>query len=428
MPTQNTTPSAHERLLRSERGEREREKQSQQLLRQHINEVEQAEHLDRDAKQREANARRYDADAEFRQRVADDRSAFRNMLAVLAIIPLLAIADQFLATPDVSEWLASKAMVYVPHSWIENTAEGFPLTPVWLRFATGTILVSAFLAITLLVKKTSDASTLLAARFQVEPGDSASYNRLTALIWLRRAMKPAYMVILAILLFHLYDYDRQRANIVAANAASLKILEDTDKPVVVGSDPGVSAKPDKAKEPNSSAEDPATGLAKASAVVFCALWILHGLLVLMPTDGFGRELEYAHFRRGKIETEARDIRRNESTLLRGITRRIRMAPDNERDELIQIALPVVSRINEIDGRVVIQVPKATDLPNRANGPEDGEAPMPSTVPKNPRGPDDDSPAAYAVVATAPNTAASESEENGTSTAAYDAIFPRPTPA
>lgn len=430
MPLQSTTQSPHELLLRSQQDESRREAQRQQLLKQHIDEVEQAENLNRDAEQREANVRKYDTDEEFRQRVADDRSAFRNMLAVLAIIPLLAIADQFLATPDVSEWLASKAMVYVPQAWIEKTAEGFPVTPVWLRFAAGTILVSAFLAITLLVKKTSDASNLLAARFEVEPGDTASYNRLTALIWLRRSMKPAYMAILAVLLFNLYDYDRQRAKIVAANVASIEALENTDKPLVVlGSDTDASAKSEKPDEKKSnSSDDPATGLAKASAVVFCALWILHGLLVLMPMDGFGRELEYARFRRGGVEIEARGIRRNEAALLRTITRRIRTAPENDRDELIQIALPVVRRINEIDGRTVIQVPGDADLPDAGSDPEDGEAPLPSAAPRNPHGPNDGSAAAYATLPPAPKTPASEGESTETSTAAYDAIFPRATPA
>jgi len=96
------------------------------------------------------------------------------------------------------------------------------------------------------------------------------------------------------------------------------------------------------------------GLAKASAVVFCVLWLLHGILFMLPSDSFGKELEYASFRRAGAETQATTMRDEEVNLLRNIRDRMFSVPEgDQRNQLLRMALPVGLRINQVSGFDVI---------------------------------------------------------------------------
>jgi hypothetical protein len=359
MPTQTTVESPHQRQMRLDRDARHRNAQWDRVLDQHRGETEQADALNRRASRIEGVVSRYDNDEQFRERVTEERAAQRNMIKIVAYCVLIAVADMIMATPDVVEMWASKAMTFVPKALtpveIINGHE-LVITPVWWRLCVAGVGVALFLAITLGWKSATNESKLHLRRNAVEPGDTRNYYRLTFGIWFRRVFKLVYMGVLGLLFYHLYDYDLQRSKLIAQTMLAESQMEQAGTPQALGTDG--AAQP--ASNSGSNAQDATAspdsgeGLAKASAVVFCCLWLLHGILFLLPTDGFGKELEFAGFRRAKAEAQATAMREEEVGLLRGIRDRMFSVPEGaQRDQLLRMALPVGARINQVSGFDVI---------------------------------------------------------------------------
>jgi hypothetical protein len=345
--------------MRLDRDERRRNAQWDRVLDQHRGETEQADTLNRRASRIEGMVSRYDNDEQFRERVTEERAAQRNMIKIVAYCVLIAVADMIMATPDVVEMWASKAMTFVPKALtpveIINGHE-LVITPVWWRLCVAGVGVALFLAITLGWKSATNESKLHLRRNAVEPGDTRNYYRLTFGIWFRRVFKLVYMGVLGLLFYHLYDYDLQRSKLIAQTMLAESQMEQAGTPQALGTDG--AAQP--ASNSGSNAQDATAspdsgeGLAKASAVVFCCLWLLHGILFLLPTDGFGKELEFAGFRRAKAEAQATAMREEEVGLLRGIRDRMFSVPEGaQRDQLLRMALPVGARINQVSGFDVI---------------------------------------------------------------------------
>jgi hypothetical protein len=359
MPTQTTVESPHQRQMRLDRDARHRNAQWDRVLDQHRGETEQADALNRRASRIEGVVARYDTDDQFRERVTDERAARRNKIMVWAYIVLIAVIDILLATPDVSEYLASKAMVYVPKALtpveIINGHE-VVITPVWWRLLVAANLVAAFLAVTLGFKSVTNESKLHLRRNAVEPGDTRNFNRLTCGIWFFRALKLGYMALLGLLFYHLYDYDLQRSKLIAQTMLAESQMEQIAAPQLLGANGAGQPTGNSGSNAQDATASPDSGegLAKASAVVFCCLWLLHGILFLLPTDGFGKELEFADFRRAKAEAQATAMREEEVGLLRGIRDRMFSVPEGaQRDLLLRMALPVGARINQVSGFDVI---------------------------------------------------------------------------
>ncbi|MEI8309219.1 MAG: hypothetical protein WCH98_00525 [Verrucomicrobiota bacterium] len=359
MPTQINIESPHQRQTRLDRDERRRNRQWDRVVGQQRGETEQADELNRQSSRIEGHVARYDTDEQFRERVADERAARRTKLVVWAYIVLIAVIDVLLATPDVSEYLANKAMVYIPKAWtlveIINGHE-VVITPVWWRLVVAANLVAAFLGITLGFKSVTNESKIQARRNAVEPGDTRNYNRLTWGIWFLRLLKLGYMALLGLLFFHLYDYDLQRSDLIAKTMLLESQMEQAAAPQLQGADSAGQPKPEGGSAGQGVAASPGSGagLAKASAVVFCCLWLLHGILFLTGSDCFGRDLEFANFQRGPAENQATSMRKEEVNLLRNIRDRMFSVPEgDQRNQLLRIALPVGERINQVSGFDVI---------------------------------------------------------------------------
>lgn len=359
MPTQTTVESPHQRQMRLDRDERRRNAQWDRVVEQHRGETERADALNRRASRIEGMVSRYDTDEQFRERVANERAARRNKIMVWAYIVLIAVIDILLATPDVSEYLASKAMVYVPKMWTPVeiiNGHDVVITPVWWRLLVAANLVAAFLTVTLGFKSVTNESKLHARRNAVEPGDTRNFNRLTFGIWFFRLLKLGYMALLGLLFYHLYDYDLQRSDLIAKTMLLESQMEQAAAPQLPGG--GGAAQPNAdggvAGQQSPASPGSGAGLAKASAVVFCVLWLLHGILFMLPSDSFGKELEFASFRRAGAETQATTMRDEEVNLLRNIRDRMFSVPEGEqRNQLLRMALPVGHRINEVSGFEVI---------------------------------------------------------------------------
>ena len=435
MTTQTNIESAHQRQMRLEREERRRNSQWDGVVEQHRVETEQADALNRRAGRVESLVSRYDADEQFREQVAAERAARRTNIMIWSYIVLIAIIDILLATPDVSEWLASKAMVYVPKAWtpveVINGHE-VVITPVWFRLIVGANVVAAFLAITLGFKKITNETTLQKQRHTVEPGDTRNYNRLTANIWLLRALKVGYMASLAVLLFHLYDYDQQRARLVASTLAMEREMTNSATPQLLGSEgsTGGSTGSTQNAAPSNVAAASDTGLAKASAVVFCCLWLLHGILLVLPTDSFGKDLEFGKFRRSKVENQAQSMREEEVSLVRTVTERLFSVPEGEqRNQLVRVAAPIALRINEVHGFEVIprdfinptSTPSVNGAPTINTHSGNGAAPT-AAVPPVTHGTNGHSHVAAAAPVNGTNGTHPVAEEEAP-VADWDAIFP-----
>lgn len=353
MPTQTTIESPHQRQMRLDRDERRRNTQWNRVVEQHRGEAERADALNRRASRIEGMVSRYDTDEPFREIVNEQRADRRNKIMVVAYCVLIAVADMLLATPDVVEMWASKAMTFVPKELtpveIINGQE-IVITPVWWRLCVAAVGVSIFLAITLGWKKLTNESKLQKRRNAVEPGDTRSFNRLTFWIWIRRIFKVAYLPLLALLFFRLYDYDLQRAKLVAETMRMESQMEHSTAPQLLGT-AGTGEAPGSSEAPDHDAAtsiESGAGLAQASLVMFCCLWLLHGILFLLPSDSFGKDLEFATFRRAKSETQAMAMREEEVGLLRNIRDRLFSVPEgDQRYQLVRVALPVGARINEV---------------------------------------------------------------------------------
>jgi len=371
MPTQTSIESPHQRQMRLDRDERRRNDQWDGVVEQQRDQTQRADSLNQRATRIEGSVARYDHDEQFRERVSSERVARRTKLVVWAFIVLIGVIDILLATPDVSEYLASKAMVYVPKALAPvEIINGYEvvITPVWWRLLVASNLVAAFLGVTLGFKSVTNESKLQERRNTVEPGDTRNYNRLTCGIWFLRLLKLGYMALLGLLFYHLYDYDLQRSKLIAETMLLESQMEQAAAPQLLSADGAGHGTTDagSAGQEALAEQGIGAGLAKASAVVFVVLLCLHGILFLLPCDSFGKELEFADFRRGKAETQATTMRDEEVHILRSIRDRMFSVPEgDQRNQLLRIALPVGHRINEVSGFEVIPRELLASIPGPA---------------------------------------------------------------
>jgi hypothetical protein len=109
----------------------------------------------------------------------------------------------------------------------------------------------------------------------------------------------------------------------------------------------------KPKDKSTGVEKTGAKLAYATGVVYGMLWIFHVLILVLPTEGMGRELEYASFKRRTAERRVERMRDQEGRILRGVVARTFAANGKDREELIREAQPVAKRINEAARREVM---------------------------------------------------------------------------
>lgn len=347
--------------------------------------VEHALTLDRQANELEAQVKAYDSDADgFQQRAHTDHVAW-NLRLIFAGAILLYVFLELISSGDIAEFLAHQ----MAPLFRLDAATGE--TPMWLRRLAGAAFIGGMLGATLLIKFVTAwfADVFRTARASTMPGEHLRYWSLTGALWGMYFAKAAYVAAVACLYVWLFGFAQQRAALMADIAAEQKqTVEATDLGIriergAVEAETAAGSKP--AEETADSAAT--TRLAGATGVFYAVIVLLHALVLLLPTEGFSRELELAHFKRGKANARGTAFRAEEERTLRDIYERIRLAPPDYQQDLVYAAEPVVPKINKLYGSQVIRI-AGRDRNSSFNGGEPGDntAGFASPSPRTPNGP------------------------------------------
>lgn len=345
MPT--NTPSAYELHEAESRSQRQRAAETAKLVRRHREDVENVIQTDAEAGRMNSRIIAYDTDESFRQRVIDDRTTWQRMKVFIAAV-LLYIGGEFFASSDVAEWLAHQLS---PLFSIPNEE-----TPVWLRRVAGFGFVGIMLGVTLLLKYVTACSIakFKSARMQAQPGQRSHFWKMTVGIWSNYTVKVAYLAAVALLYLWLYGFAQERARMTAAIAADDEQLQV--QPLKFEGGVVSSAEPTVAQTEKEASPAADSKLALATGVLYVCLWALHALVLSLPVDGFGRELEFAHFKRGAIERKVNTMRDRQGLVLREILERIHSVKGEQREILIRETQPIVPLINAAAGWPAMDVP------------------------------------------------------------------------
>ncbi|HKP05015.1 MAG TPA: hypothetical protein VJU77_16810 [Chthoniobacterales bacterium] len=354
--------------------------------------VEHALGLDRQAGELERQVAAYDADTDgFQQRVHSDHVAWNLRLIFFSAI-LLYVFLELISSGDIAEFLAHQM---APLFRLDTAGE----TPMWLRRLAGAAFIGGMLGATLLIKfvTTWFAGVFRAARASTMPGEHLRYWSLTGAIWGMYFAKVVYVGAAACLYVWLFGFAQQRAALMADIATEQKqVVESTDLGIKIQRG-AVETETVAVAKPAGTVDSAATTrLAGASGVFYAVIVLLHALVLLLPTEGFARELEFAHFKRGKANARATAFHAEEERTLRDIYERIRLAPADYQQDLVYSAEPVVPKINKLYGSRVIRI-AGRDQNSSLDGNEPGGdatrlAPL---SPRTPNGPTGDGTAAVA---------------------------------
>lgn len=332
MPT--NTPSPYELYEAESRSQRQRAAETAKLVQRHREDVEEVIQTEAEAGRMEARISAYDADESFRQCVADDRTTWQRMKVFFAAV-LLYIGGEFFASGDVAEWLAHQ---FSPLFDIQTEE-----TPVWLRRAAGVGFVGIMLGVTLLLKFVTACAIakFQAARMQSQIGQRSHFWKMTLGIWSNYTIKASYLAAVALLYVWLYGFAQERAALTAAIQADNQREETQVQPLKFEN--GTVSTADPLPAPMAEGKQPPADskLALATAVLYVCLWTLHALVLILPVDGFGRELEFAHFKRGAVERKVNSMRDRQGVVIRDILERINSVEGEHRDILTSVTQPIV---------------------------------------------------------------------------------------
>jgi hypothetical protein len=344
-------PSAYERDRQQRQDARRQRQQRDRLSHSNRADIEEALDLDKQASRLERNVQAYDDDVNgFRQRAIDERRQWWNWIFFCAAVAIGAIGD-FFVSADVTEWLAHSI---VPLFYTDTV----DVTPVWLRIGTGIGFVILMLGVTLLLKYVTFwfLANLRERRNHVVVGDDATYRALTWQIWVCQGAKIGYMLLLGIFYFWLYGFALERAALMASIDAASQIMSlDTGYSIALDGELEL-ATPSAVAQENTTAT---SQLASSYAVLYGCIWLLHGLILVLPTDGFGRELALSGFRREAAEQQVNTMQEQRDRLLRTIVERIRDTPADtpERDILVRQIFPIRELLNQAAGIEVFPAPE-----------------------------------------------------------------------
>lgn len=361
--------TAYQADLLHRRNSQEARRERIGVIGQQRNDVEEAISLDREAARlEEQNARHDDPTTGFRDQVTTAKRGRRTLWTKVIAYLFVGIIDFWLATPDVAESLANKAMPMVLQGALEGMSEGISVTPVWLRICVGLTLTLGFLGATMGLTKLSDTTDQREALRALPPGDDLGYQSIRRAIWGKRAIKAGYMLVLVGLFSQLFSYDLERAKVMEeVRSLQQEEFEWTDLGVsLTGSELSTNEATPAVSMVNSVGADTSStfALAKPALVVYCLLWICHLVLVCLPGVPRDADLSLAGFKRATVGQKADRLRGREGQLLRDILLRINESEDHLRDALIREAQPVAARVNEAARRAAMEVP-TNPAPNSA---------------------------------------------------------------
>jgi len=364
--------SPYEQAEQQARARSESETARRRALDEHRAEVDEACTLRLRRERLREEAERYERDPGYRRRVEAARRNRSRFGQLAFVVALIFIADLFLGTPDLAEELAHSTMSLLPGT---GTAEGAAekpgnerasvATPKWLRLGVGVLLSAIVLVATLLVKKVGDETEHRRAQQRVAPGDREGWRVLMRRIWACRALKAVYMLAMAGFFCWIYTYAHARAEVMDSYAkmpsmevdfASLGVSLFATGELVTD-----EATSGSAGESNADAAS-TNRLALGAAATYTMLWLLHGLLLLLPIAGSTIDRPLASFNPHRAAREAQAMGEREATLLRNIVARIYMTPreDPARETLITLSEPVARAVNELYVREIMPLPDPGD--------------------------------------------------------------------
>ncbi|HPA16149.1 MAG TPA: hypothetical protein PLU30_00280 [Verrucomicrobiae bacterium] len=355
----NPTPSQYEADRLQQQNEARRNSERQRTIRAFRDQVEAAIDLDARAGGLERRIVAYDGDLDgFRQRVLADRADWKMVWIFWGAILFLPLME-FLSSGDIADVLAYNM---APHFGFDPATGGMS---IWLRRVAGAGFIGSMLVATLLTKLATTwfSGVFKRARSSLMAGEDLRYWCLTCGIWGMHFARVAYIVAAASLYLWLFGFAQERAAIMADFAVEQKqAAEWTDLGIRIE---GGAIEADEAGAPkaeNAEAAASTTRLAGATGVFYAVIVLLHALVLLLPTNGFARELELARFRRGPAEARATALRGEEGHVLREIYERIRTAPNGYQQDFIAAAEPVIPSIIKLYKRDVIRLPENAQNP------------------------------------------------------------------
>lgn len=367
--SENEGPSAYERAEQENQAREAREAALGQRVDLHRSEVEEACRIRSKRAQIEAQRDRFENDPVYRRRVETARRALKISFFCVGISILIFFADLFLGTPDLAEDLAFPVMSLIPDTLLpdaDSVEAGSAATPNWLRLAIGIILSVVVLALTIAVKIIGDEAPVHNARKRLSAGDTRGWRLTTRQLWTRRAVKVGYLAIMFGAFTWLYTYAQERARVMESlTAGSVEEMDwqnlgfnllSTGEGEIDESIPAAN------KESGESDTAVSGKLALGAGATYAMLFILHALLLMLPTPNSTIDLPLARFNPHRAEAKAAKMRRQEEGLLRGIVARIQTVrgDDSTRETLIVLSEPVARAVNELYGRTLMPIPETTD--------------------------------------------------------------------
>jgi len=353
---------------RNRRQERDAERRARVIspqIEEHRGDVFRSLELNREADALQGDRDKFETSQEFRDQVAGERAIRNIAITTCVFYVLIFVADLFLATPDVSRMLADKTVLFISENLAKTTSfNGLVLAsaPYWLRMGAGMMLVSIWLGITYLAKKSGNEAPQQAALLQVEAGQDSLRRKLITQIWLKRGLKVGYLVLLAGFFSLFYFWDLQRAHNEAESANS-KEADQTQAAFqlptsaeLFGADAnnqnaGNSPKEPAAPEASLGEGESGLNLSIGMLPVYAGLWCLHFFLILLPVSPAGRELRYSRFSIAKTQKRINRIRKVEIPLSLAIGDKVLATEDEAlKRRLFTITEPLFPRINSLYGR------------------------------------------------------------------------------
>jgi hypothetical protein len=288
----------------------------------------------------------------FRARARADRRDWLLLWVFWGTI-LAYIVLEFMTSGDIAEMLACQM---APLFGVDSATGAMP---IWLRRGAGAGFVAAMLLVTLLAKLASGyaLNALNTARAGLSTGEGGRYFRLICGMWGIYLGKLAYVGAVAALYFWLFGFAQQRAAIMADLAAGQK-LDSGWNDLAIKIEGGDIQQDAAASEESqvAPAAETVSRLAGATGVFYSAIIAIHALVLFgIPTNGFSRELELAHFKKGTSDKRVASLRGKEQKTLREIYEHVRIAPQEYRGELVEATEPVHGAINQLYGRRVIGI-------------------------------------------------------------------------
>jgi hypothetical protein len=345
---------------------------------------------------------KYNSDPVWRRRIHAARRAKRIIRLSLILGVVIFLADLLLASPHLADLLTDNVATYIPSGWLEKV-EGRIVIPNGVRLAVGSLFALVALASTVLVRFLSDTTALQQNRNLVRPGNTATWEAIGRKIRNRHFLKIGYVLVMAVTFAGYAKLTQDKLNEISdlANGPSLDL--NFEKLGLAVSN-GILSTDEAVAPPEGTRQVSKQGTALGPISVCSMLFLLHCLLLLVPTQDDTIDLALAKFNPHYAADIMVKLQAAEESTLRGIVRRIDsyQADDRTRERLRAISAPVAGAIEELERNPLPSAPAlpqagswhsassegANDTPLRPEPPTD-DAPSSASSPRgdNPDGPD-----------------------------------------